>query len=81
MQLVRTTLRLDKRLKKEAQKIAFDEETTLQDIFNRAIDSFVEQRKKKAIKRKIKIPTIDLGYPLDNLTRDNFYEDPTKDYH
>ncbi len=76
MQIVRTTLRLDKSLKKEAEKIALEEDTTLQNVVNLALDSFVEQKKKKAAKKKLKIISFNLGVPLDNLTRDDIYGEP-----
>lgn len=73
MQLVRTTLRIKETLKRNAQKKALEEGTTLQVIFNRALESYLEQEGKKRAK-KIIFKTHDLGIPLDNLTRDDIYD-------
>lgn len=73
--LVRTTLRLKENLKKTAEKKALQEDKTLQEIFNRALEEYLERDAKKEAKR-IVFKTHDLGEPLDNLTRDDFYPDP-----
>ena len=73
--LVRTTLRLKESLKKTAEKKALQENTTLQEIFNRALENYLNQEAKKEAK-KIIFRTRHLGVPLDNLTRDDFYPDP-----
>jgi len=75
MQLIRTTLRLKENLKKRAEKKAFEENATLQDIFNRALEQYLDQQAKRQAK-KIIFKTHDLGKDLDNLTRDDFYPDP-----
>ena len=76
MQLVRTTLRLKETLKRQAEKKAFDENTTLQDIFNRALETYMENEAKRRGKKKIKFITHDLGVPLDNLRRKDYYPKP-----
>lgn len=73
--LVRTTLRLEENLKNTAQRIALEESTTLQDIFNRALKAYLEKENQKKAK-KIVFKTHDLGEPLDNLTRANYYTKP-----
>lgn len=73
--LVRTTLRLKENLKKSAEKKALEENTSLQNIFNKALESYLDNEAKKRAK-KIIFKTHDLGEPLDNLTRDDFYPDP-----
>ena len=75
MQLIRTTLRLKENLKKRAEKKAFDENVSLQDIFNRALEHYLEKEAKKQAK-KIIFKTHDLGVALDNLTRKDFYPNP-----
>ena len=75
MQLVRTTLRIEKRIKKEAERLALEQDTTLQDIVNRAIREYTKNKARKKAK-KIVFETADLGVPLDNLTRDDFYDPP-----
>lgn len=75
MQLIRTTLRLKENLKKRAQKKAFEENATLQDIFNRALEQYLDQQAKRQAK-KIIFKTHHLGKALDNLTRGDFYPDP-----
>lgn len=73
--LVRTTLRIKENLKKSAEKIAFTENRTMQDIFNTALSQYINKKAKKGAK-KLLIKPFDLGVPLDNLTRDDFYPDP-----
>ena len=73
MQLVRTTIRLNEHLKKSAEHKALEENTSLQEIFNRALEQYLENEGKKSAK-KIIFKTHDLGLPLDNLTREDYYE-------
>ena len=73
--LVRTTLRLEENLKNIAERIALEESTTLQDIFNRALKTYFEKIGKKKAK-KIVFKTHDLGEPLDNLKRTDYYNRP-----
>ena len=75
MELVRTTLRIKKNLKVAAERIAVQDETTLQDVMNRALSDFVDKNARSRAKR-IRFITHDLGVPLDNLTRDDYYDDP-----
>lgn len=75
MQLIRTTLRLKENLKKRAEKKAFDENVSLQAIFNAALELYLDQQAKRKAK-KIIFKTHNLGKALDNLTRDDFYPDP-----
>lgn len=75
MQLVRTTIRLREPLKKAAERIALEENTTLQEIFNRALENYMQQEGRKEAK-KIVFITHDLGAPLDNLRRKDYYPDP-----
>lgn len=75
MQQVRTTLRLRKDLKKQADDMAHQQETTLQAIFNKALENYLNQEAKKEAK-KIVFKTYHLGKELDNLTRDDMYDDP-----
>ena len=73
MQFVRTTLRIKEDLKKTAERLALEEDTTLQALFNRALEKYLQNRAKKEAK-KIVFKTHDLGAPLDNLTRDDIYD-------
>lgn len=73
--LVRTTLRLKEDLKKNAEKVALEKDTTLQDIFNKALEVYLQNQAQKEAK-KIVFKTHSLGEPLDNLTRDDIYEAP-----
>jgi hypothetical protein len=75
MQLIRTTLRLKDNLKKRADRKALEENTSLQAIFNRALEAYLDQQAKHN-EKKIVFKTHDLGIPLDNLTRDDFYPEP-----
>lgn len=73
--LIRTTLRLKENVKKSAHKKALEDKTTLQNIFNRALEEYLQKEAKKEA-RKIVFKTHNLGEPLDNLTRDDFYPEP-----
>ncbi len=73
--LVRTTLRLKENLKKTAERKAIEEDTTLQEILNRALESYLQEGAKKRAKEII-FKTHSLGVALDNLTRDDFYPNP-----
>lgn len=75
MTLVRTTLRLQGNLKKMAEKRAFEEDISLQDIFNKALASYLEKESQREAK-KIIFKTHNLGKPLDNLKRADFYPKP-----
>ena len=73
--LVRTTLRIQDYLKKDAQRKALEEDTTLQDIFNKALESYLQNQAKRQAK-KIVFKTHNLGEKLDNLTRKDYYPEP-----
>lgn len=73
--LVRTTLRVKDNLKKAAEQKALQDDITLQEIFNRALEHYLQKEAKKEAK-KIVFKTHDLGVPLDNLTRKDFYPEP-----
>jgi len=75
MQLVRTTIRLDAQLKRFAENLALEENQSLQEILNRALEKYLEEEGKKQAK-KILFKTHHLGEPLDNLTRNDYYQDP-----
>ncbi len=73
--LVRTTLRIQENLKKHAEHKALQDDITLQEVFNRALEYYLENEAKKEAK-KIVFKTHDLGQPLDNLKRADFYPKP-----
>jgi hypothetical protein len=75
MNLVRTTLRIDSQIKKAAERYALEENTSLQEITNRALARYLEDNGKKEAK-KLVFRTHSLGEPLDNLTREDYYQDP-----
>ncbi|OGG24213.1 hypothetical protein A3A79_03425 [Candidatus Gottesmanbacteria bacterium RIFCSPLOWO2_01_FULL_43_11b] len=75
MQLVRTTLRLRKDLKKALERLTVEHDTSLQRIFHEALEMYVAGKTKRKAKR-IVFHTHDLGEPLDNLTRADFYPGP-----
>ena len=75
MNLTRTTLRLNTGLKLAAEKRATEEDRTLQSIFNDALEQYLNQKAQKTAKRII-FQTQDIGEPLDNLTRADFYPKP-----
>lgn len=72
MQLIRTTVRLNEKLKKSAERKALDDNKSLQEILNLALEKYLEEEGKKEAK-KIVFKTHNLGKPLDNLTRADFY--------
>ena len=73
--LVRTTLRINENLKKSAEKKAMQMDMTLQDIFNNALAQYLEHDAQRQAK-KIIFKMHDLGEPLDNLKREDFYKKP-----
>lgn len=75
MQLLRTTFRIKDDLKKAAEKKALEENISLQEIFNWALEDFLKKDTQKKAKTII-FQTHHLGESLDNLTRDDFYPDP-----
>ena len=75
MQLVRTTLRLKSDLKRAAIRHAVDNDTTLQQVFNLALERYLSERAEKNSKKLVFL-THDLKAPLDNLTRDDYYDSP-----
>ena len=72
---VKSTDSVKDTIKKTAERKAMQEDMTLQEIFNRALEEYLEKDAKKQAK-KIVFKTHDLGEPLDNLTRDDFYPNP-----
>lgn len=75
MKLVRTSLRVKSELKKAAEKYAFSEETTLQNIFNNALEEYLKTKTRQKAKELI-FRSHSFGVPLDNLTRDDYYDTP-----
>ena len=73
--LVRTTLRINENLKKSAELKAMHLNITLQEIFNRALAQYLELDAQKQAK-KIVFKTHNLGEPLENLKRADFYPKP-----
>ncbi len=73
--LVRTTLRINENLKKSAELKALQEDLSLQDIFNQALERYLEDDATNQAKRLV-FKTHNLGKPLDNLTRADFYSKP-----
>ena len=78
MKLTRTTIRIQTDLKKAAEKVAIDMDTSFQDVVNRALEDFIEKLEEKKVK-KIIFKTHDFGEPIDNLVRDDFYPEPKSD--
>ncbi len=73
--LVRTTLRIKANLKKSAELKALQDDVTLQEVFNKALEEYLEKDAKREAK-KIIFKTHDFGVPLDNLTRKDYYPEP-----
>ena len=72
MNVTRTTLRINSSLKRAAERQAAEEETTLQSVFNDALEQYLEN-KAVAKAAKIAFHTHDIGEPLDTLRRGDFY--------
>ena len=72
MQLIRTTVRLNEQLKKSAERKALDENKSLQEILNLALEKYLEEEGRKEAK-KLVFKTHNVGKPLDNLTRADYY--------
>ncbi len=51
MQLVRTTVRLNEQLKRVAERKALDENTSLQEVLNRALERYLEEEGRKEAKK------------------------------
>ncbi len=75
MELIRTTLRIPLYLKKAAEKKALEENATLQHVFHQALEQYLIKASVKKAK-KIVFKTHNLGEPLDNLNRSDYYSDP-----
>ncbi len=75
MQLVRTTLRLDSNLKKSAEMLALKNDQSFQEVVATALREHINTSAKNEAKIFF-LPSHDLGTPLDNLTRDDFYDEP-----
>lgn len=75
--MLRTTLRLEEPLKKQAEMAAIQENTTFQAIVNQALRERLTKTAKQRAKLLV-IPKLDLGVPLDNITRDDIYGEPQR---
>ena len=73
--LIRTTFRIKENLKKSAEQKALQDDITLQEVFNRALEYYLQNEAKKEAK-KIVFKTHDFGVPLDNLKRKDYYPEP-----
>jgi hypothetical protein len=77
MELVRTTIRIPKDLKKEIQKKAIKDNKSFQDIVNEAVWEYVNRPyQRKPI--KIKFANLHLG-GINKLTREDIYGTPNFD--
>ncbi len=70
--LVRTTIRIKGNLKKSAELKALQDDISLQDILNRALEYYLEKEAKQEARRLV-FKTHDLGKPLDDLKRADYY--------
>ena len=75
MMLARTTIRIKASLKRDAEIKAARDNLTLQEVFNRALEYYLRNESKLEAKRII-FKTHNLGKPLDNLRRKDYYPDP-----
>jgi hypothetical protein len=72
--LVRTTVRLPQQLKKSADHKAIELDISFQDLVEQAIASFLQEKNRIKAKEIVFISK-DIGAPLDNLTRADYYDD------
>lgn len=77
MQTQRTTLRLDPVLKKRVHKLATEQNCSMQSICTVALQQYLDVAARQTAK-KILFHTHDLGTQLNNLTRDDYYDDPVR---
>lgn len=73
MQLIRTTLRIKEHLKDAIEKQALEDKKTVQDLFNSALEFYLQERAQRKAK-KIIFKTHDLGIALNGLKRKDYYK-------
>ncbi len=71
----RTTMRIEPNLKDQIQRLAQKQNMSMQALCNLALRQYIDVASKKRAK-KIVFHSHDLGVPLDNLNRDDIYDDP-----
>ena len=74
MQLTRTTVRLQPPIKKAAEIKALELNISFQTLLNQALELYLRLESNKKAK-KIVFNTKDIGFSLDNLTREDIYAD------
>lgn len=74
MQLTRTTVRLNPTIKKAAQTKAIDMNVSLQDLFNKALENYLQQLAEKKAE-KLVFHSQDMRVKLDKLSREDIYAD------
>lgn len=72
--MIRTTVRLEEKLYKEARKKAIDERRSFTDIVSIALESYIRLKKKDKRKR-FDLKIYDLGKIKGDLRRNEIYED------
>lgn len=75
MLYTRTTTRIQTPLKKAAYLLAAQTDITFQAIINEALSDYLKNTDKQTAK-KLTFKTADLGTGFDNLTRDDYYQEP-----
>ena len=51
--LIRTTLRINENLKRQAEKKALQDDLTLQEIFNQALEDYLQNEAKKYLQENV----------------------------
>jgi len=74
MELVRTSLRLNKKTKINTEKKAAEMGITMQTAVNNALDHYLDSLARKK-SQDIVFHDKEIDERLDNLTRDDYYED------
>ena len=75
MQYTRTTVRIQTPIKKAADLLAAQGNLTFQTIINQALSKYLNSAQQD-IAKKITFKTVNLGKGFDNLTRDDYYDEP-----
>lgn len=75
MKYTRTTVRIETPLKKAVDMLSAQTNMTFQKIINQALEKYLRDQNNQLAK-KIVFKEVDLGSGLDNLSRDDYYQDP-----
>lgn len=75
MQMQQTTIRIYKKLKKDIDQKALEEDTSFQAIVDTALREYLDRARQKSAE-SIVLASHNLGQPLDSINRDDIYGSP-----